>query len=305
VNAKYFLKKYSRILKHDIKYTSLIFDSINIVKRYRREIKVLKSLKRLGADIIRADDLYMNICEHNNKVCHIIGSGWSLNDSIRIIEKNNSFIIGFNHAALSGLIFDLYLIEPDYNYYEITNLYPKIIDDLIKLDKSDVLMKNVFTWDGKDIGYLMDSFGERVSFIYNIGITCGSPRNLHFWGKVLSRKNRKSIIQYKSSAITAIIIAKNSGFKKIVIHGVDFGGKYFYDADNYLHLNKYKPPEQKIYSYYQNTDDGITHPTAATEVGIQYMIPIINTTFIHEDVSLYCATGKSPLANMLPIYNHE
>ena len=44
---------------------------------------------------------------HSDKACHIIGSGYSLNDSKGKIN-NEDFVIGFNFAALANLDFDLF-----------------------------------------------------------------------------------------------------------------------------------------------------------------------------------------------------
>ena len=52
-------------------------------------------------------DKYRN---HSGKVCHIIGSGYSLNDSIAKIKKND-FVMGFNFAALANLDFDLFFLN--------------------------------------------------------------------------------------------------------------------------------------------------------------------------------------------------
>ncbi len=296
------IKQFGYYLKYDLQFSSLLFDYKNMVQRYRKENKVLHALKEMGASVIQARDLYMSLSKHNNKVCHIIGSGWSLNESQNVIDKKKSYVIGLNYAALSRLQFDLYFMEPDYCLPEVTNRYVNIIDDLVRLDKSSILMKNVYTCDGNKIGYLMDSYGNRVSFIHNVGISIKNRNNMKYWSKKLLKQGKKSIKQYKSTVITAIVIARNAGFKNIVMHGVDFGGKYFFDAEKYKHLRRYKPAKDEVYINHEETDSLLIHPTAKARGGIQYILPVIKNKFNDEGISLYCATHKSPSAKILPVY---
>lgn len=297
------IKQFAQNLKYKYKFSSLLFDYFNINRRFRKENKFLKELSGLGASVLFAEELYNNISKEAEKVCHIIGLGWSLNDSIGVIDKNNSFVIGMNNAAISGLKFDLYLMEPGGCTPERTYIQKKIINDLLNLEKERILMKNIYTCEQNKLKYLIDSYVDKLSFIHNIGITCGNEKNLNYWIKKLMYRDIKSIKQYRSTVITAILIAKNAGFKKIVIHGVDFGGEYFYDAEIFKNKESYKPPQNEKYKLYKKSKNTLIHPTANKKMGIQQVLPIFQDRLADKGVSLLCASKKSPLSKILRIYN--
>ena len=107
MKIKKHLKVIRNKLKDNIRYTSLIYDYINLIYRYLSENKLLKKIATEGGIVLSAEDLHKNMRNESCKVCHIIGLGWSLNDSMSRINRANSYIIGMNNGALSGLEFDL------------------------------------------------------------------------------------------------------------------------------------------------------------------------------------------------------
>ncbi len=52
--------------------------------------------------------------------------------------------------------------------------------------------------------------------------------------------------QFISTVVTGIFVAYHLGFEKIVVHGVDFGGKYFYDSDDFTGDINLRPDYNKI-----------------------------------------------------------
>ncbi len=61
-------------------------------------------LMEKGCQFKSNEELCRNIARNNQKICHIIGSGWSLNHTISSISEN-AYIMGFNSAAQADLSF--------------------------------------------------------------------------------------------------------------------------------------------------------------------------------------------------------
>ena len=83
----------------------------------------------------------------NNKVCHIIGSGYSLDFSKNKI-KSNDFVIGFNFAALEKLNFDLYFFEfAGSNCRDISIKQREVLNDLVLNKKRHLYFINFYIYN--------------------------------------------------------------------------------------------------------------------------------------------------------------
>lgn len=287
------------------RYTSILIDYININIRKKKENKLLRQIEDNGGNIINSQELVNIIKKENDKICHIVGLGGSLNNSKELIDTKNAYIIGMNEAAISGLKFDLYLMEPGDGSDNRTKRQTAIIDDLINRDDTLILMKNVYICENKGIGYLKENYLKKLSFIQNLGIVCGNDRNITHWCKRVLRFNSKYILQYKSTVVTAIAIAKNAGFKTIILHGVDFGGKYFYEDSIYSEYEKYIPPINSRYSHFLNNKENLIHPTSNKKSGMEKILLILNKILEHDGITLYSATESSPLSDIIKVYNEK
>lgn len=104
--------------------------------------------------------------------------------------------------------------------------------------------------------------------------------------------------QYKSTVISSIAFAKNIGFKNIVIHGLDFGGQYFYELDNFPEeKKKYIPPETSL------SRGKKVHQTAGSVCGTNDVLAHIRDILYKQDIHLFSATNDSPSSKILKVYS--
>lgn len=174
----------------------------------------------------------------DSKVCHIIGAGGSLNSSIDKISKKD-FVLGCNLAVLTDINFDFYTIEFASND-KITE--PKHITSYLvkrKLLKNNtiVIFKNL-TSEKIDRNFLKKTYQKSLNFITDYSWRCFNKKQLKFYleNKIFGKTEK--FYQYNSTLVLLISIAYNLKFKKIVLHGVDFGGKYFYSSKVNLNIKK-------------------------------------------------------------------
>ena len=186
----------------------------------------------------------------NKKICHIIGSGESLNQTKNIIEKGD-FVIGFNFSALSELDFDIYMIEFfGSNSKEISNIQFKVVEKFLK--KSTILIFKHLIHKRNSIKYLLKNYKAYNFFVLkDVLLTCSSKLSHQFLCKKLLLKTG-TFNQFSSSVIVALDIANSLNFDKIILHGVDLEGPYFFqdntkfkdylpfDSFNYEKLKKKK-----------------------------------------------------------------
>ncbi|WP_027306750.1 hypothetical protein [Candidatus Pelagibacter communis] len=174
----------------------------------------------------------------DSKVCHIIGAGGSLNSSIDKISKKD-FVLGCNLAVLADLNFDFYTIEFASND-KITE--PKHITSYLvkrKLLKNNtvVIFKNLIS-EKIDRNFLKKTYQKSLNFITDYSWRCFNKKQLKFYleNKIFGKTEK--FYQYNSTLVLLISIAYNLKFKKIILHGVDFGGKYFYSSKVNLNIKK-------------------------------------------------------------------
>lgn len=240
---------------------------------------------------------------NTTEICHIIGSGWSLNQSISSISEND-FVIGFNQAAISGIKSDLYFVEfGSVVESDITEKQFKLVQEVIKPHTDFVFFKNLWAMRN-DYNVVRDTWNTNVRYVNDIPVNCYNAKFLSQSLDVFLEDDPVFIRQYSSTALTLVKLAKDLGFKKIVLHGIDFGGKYFFDANNFddkLGLKKYLPnrSEQNIY---KKANSKSTHITSKDSFGLKYALPIVKQRFEEKGVDLYAGTEISPLSKVLPVY---
>ena len=284
---------------HMIYIMLLVSKNKRFVQKRLSKMQVRRSeVKNLSEVIIEAKRKIKN---KNSKVAHIIGSGWSLNQSKSIIQKSD-FIIGFNFAALSEIKFDVYFIEfGGYQYVDTSKLHADIVEKIVKPTDSLVYFKNV--WDEKnDVKYMKDHVKGNIPFILDYLMPCLSPQNLPQVIKFSLDKKSNYLPQYSSTAISSILLAYYLGFTDIVIHGLDFGGQYFYETTDY-DGNKLLVPTANKNNYYKKTStNNQTHVTAIKATGIKAIIPVLAKLLKDRGVSLYSASDLSPSSKLLPVF---
>jgi hypothetical protein len=195
--------KFNIIYKHRYKY-------IYLQKHYL--LKKLKKIKKIK----------------NSTICHIIGAGNSLNLSINKISKKD-FVFGCNLAALTNLNFDLYTIEfASYPIIGEPNLITHyLVKEKLLKKKSVVIYKNLTSEKINRI-FLKDKYQNHINLVADYSWRCFNNIQLEYYLKNKILDNKKKFYQYETSLILLISIAYQLNFHKIVLHGFDLEGEYFY-----------------------------------------------------------------------------
>tara|TARA_B100000949_G_C14268413_1_gene446147 strand:+ start:592 stop:1512 length:921 start_codon:yes stop_codon:yes gene_type:complete len=287
-----------------------IYLIVQTVMLKRRTNKAAANLGRAGINVLNMSELKEKILGKyvvkNDSVCHIIGSGWSLNNSQKRISPAD-YIIGFNQAAVSGLKFDLYFVEFGSLKEKETSLkQKKLIDEVILPQKGLVVFKNLWA-DRNEINFIVELWGRSVNYVKDIPVNCYNPKFLLQSMSIFMKNDSEYIRQYSSTALTLVKYAKDIGFKKIVLHGIDFGGKYFFEAEDFHNSNNltnYLPDKSKT-SIYIPSKDSKVHITATSGIGLRESLPIASKMLAKEGVKIYSADSNSPLSQILPIFSSK
>lgn len=232
-------------------------------------------------------------------ICHIIASGWSLNYSAKLIPENN-FVIGFNYAALSDIKFDVYFFEiGSCRFKELSENSLTIAREKLLKENCSIYFKNL--WEGcNDVDFIVNNWmdlsriiKDRVYLIKDIAHT-DKVVNYAF------TDNSVFLPQICSTTVTATILAYRAGFKKIIIHGLDFGGDHFYGVDGFIPNNTVK--EKIKISASNKIDKNAVHKTAQG-IGMKTILPSMYSFLKKNKVELYCAVNKSPSSEYIPVYD--
>lgn len=237
----------------------------------------------------------------NHHFCHVIGSGWSLATSMHLTDREDAYVIGFNFACLSSIKFDTYFIEfggPAYK--DIAVSQRACLDVFEKHFNGPVIFKNL--WDPmNDLEYASNLYKSSTKFIRDMAVPCYHEKYLETACKTYLEPDWFYLRQYQSTALTAINYARMLGFKNIVLHGIDFGGGYFFDLPDFSDVKALAPPRTNPIGYSTEARKN-RHPTAVGNVGINKIFPLIQSQLSKEGVKIYAATRYSPLSKILPIY---
>ncbi|GAB6069490.1 hypothetical protein JCM30760_05870 [Thiomicrorhabdus hydrogeniphila] len=236
-----------------------------------------------------------------SKVCHIIGSGWSLHESVTVISDKD-FVIGFNYAGLIGIPFDVYFVEFGGDTVKnISHQHLSIVEDYVSKHTNLIFFKNL--WEDKN----------DMEFVNNNWLGIATPIKDRIY-PMLDKKYLDSVIeamlsdrtdylpQLTSSVVTSIILAYKAGFEKIVVHGLDFGGRYFYEVDGFQVDSTYIPDKKPEGGFYGITKKNSVHPTASGNAGMKEVVPELKACLKKRGVNLFCATSISPVSRVLPLY---
>jgi hypothetical protein len=172
----------------------------------------------------------LNQCGRSDISAHVFGSGSSAIETRKLIDdKSHTFGCNLTLALL-----------PKWDYGFVERLqddrYGKMqMDILLAREFSKVIIKNNYPHkcnkNRSNIKLLLDE--ELPVFILMESQLIGEKNNLATIVSLILDNKASYITQYASSILTMIIFAVRSGYTEIVLHGVDFGGKSFYDSDEF------------------------------------------------------------------------
>lgn len=232
--------------------------------------------------------------------CHILASGWSLNHSYETIDRTRSFVIGFNFSFLKCSNPDLHFIEnasiKDLRFFVNTYQTYFALEKFNVFSNSKVIFKNLSELKNsvRLIGAL---YSDRAFFI--------KDRHFRIFGSkgvapVVTQMcaETRDLPQAVSSVVGLAVLAKMMGFKRIIVHGLDFQGPHFYgrDASDIIFNNGALPQPLNL--------DGCgfeLHKTAVGEngVGVVSVIRALKDELKKYDVEILAASKLSPSAEVL------
>lgn len=198
--------------------------------------------------------------------CHIWGSGSTADITKNFIKHERSFFhIGFGFSCLLDIDFNFYFIEnsskKNLDFLKVQN---NALAKFIDTKKTILAFKNL--WQEKnDMDLAYETYKNKTLFIRDLIIPHYNMSDFAINNTIdkLLHDDPNYFRESCSSIITSIIFAKFLGFKKIVLHGVDFYGDYFFDKGAYIKkYSEFIPPHVKnIYDKkWRNSQN--KHPTA-------------------------------------------
>jgi len=297
-----------KILKNKIKSNFIIFLIFNFLT-YLKTIYIYRFIlrKNIRKKIIKKKKLLEILLQKKkgkkSGICHIIGSGNSIIHSRHKINITNDFIMGCNLAALMDLKFDFYSVEfasinKEYEpKYTVRNIVKR---KLIK-ENTVIIFKNLSS-NKLDLNFL-NSFVGITNFILDYSWRCFNKMQLKYYiHNYLLKKNKEIFYQYNSTLILLISIAYELNFKKIVIHGLDFGGKYFFSNQKSIYKNKHLIHKNEL-SVYENINiNKKGNYQKHKALNMQRMFKLISDSLIQNKVTLYSGTKNSASSKFLKIF---
>ncbi|MFH4893843.1 hypothetical protein [Vibrio diabolicus] len=294
---------YLKLMKVFYKFGSL--DRGTLTRIFKLYIKS-KRLKRIGVESINLKELIGRIeSKRQNKTCHIIGSGASLNGSKKIIDAQD-YVMGCNYSGISRIKHDLYFTE--FAGESCKNVFEdhKQIIKTLKRQGTLTLFKNIWH-ERNEIEYISDLFSEQgVMYIEDYIIhNKWSRYELDSWYDYILNQEETFLPQMSSSVVTMLFLAIRCGFDKIYIHGVDFGGLYFYQSECYdnsgfQNMNVFQVKSNNMATY--NNPDKV-HATARSKVGISEVLSFFNSKA--SNVNIIAAKKGGKLDIILKEHNYE
>lgn len=269
-----------------------------LILRFESIVQWLRAskLKRLGMqEFVASIDGFDSSLE-----CHILASGWSLNHSYETIDRTKSFVIGFNFSFLKCNDPDLHFIEnasvKDLRFFVNTYQTYFAMEKFNVFTSSKVIFKNLSELKNsvRLVGML---YSDKAYFM----------RDKHF--RIFGSKGVTPVVtqmcaetqglpQAVSSVVGLAVLAKMMGFKKIIVHGLDFQGPHFYGRDASDIIFNDKPIPQPL-----SLDEcGLElHRTAVGEngVGVVSVIRALKHELKKYDVEIFAASKLSPSAKIL------
>lgn len=183
----------------------------------------LSQLTRLADDRVKPGE-----------VCHVIGSGASIFDTISLINDAD-FVVGFEFTGLiSEIAHDVIFFDHGGRRCEAISKQCLEISDLLEAS----VIKIFKNWEMKDNDpfFIRDNWSSRAKILHDIAVMNYKHSYTEYLiGKSLSKKS-DIFVQIQNTTSAGIVLGFHLGYKEIVLHGVDLGGDYFYsNLPSYLH----------------------------------------------------------------------
>ena len=171
-NLKNYLRSKLKSYIYSIEFLHELSVGAKIVKKKWLMNKLERKAKKLGIDFTGPLDLEKPDIERY-KVCHIIGSGWSVEKSRDLIFAEDAYVIGFNFACLADIPFNLYFVEfGGYECQDIAYAQKRALDkfNINPENNTKVIFKNL--WQSRnDLEFALKLYGDQVDYARDVPIT--------------------------------------------------------------------------------------------------------------------------------------
>ena len=196
--------------------------------------------KQKGLNFIKVNQLVSLLAPQveSYNVCHIIGTGFSVWDSIKKV-RSCDFCFGFQYSALiERLKFNLVFFElGGSKVFQEAEQGLAIADGLPQ--STIKVFKNAFSHHN-DFEFIKKHWSCRALLLADQACMNYDRNYTDFLIKRSLDRATEVFIQVQNTTYIGIILAFQLGFRNIVLHGVDLGGAYFYSKLP-EHLQEYTP----------------------------------------------------------------
>lgn len=237
----------------------------------------------------------------HRQVCHIVGSGWSLAESMSSVRPGD-YAVGYNLAALSGLAFDAYYTERTNERVPGINLFYRNMLQLAGV--RGPYIKNLY-----ERGATLEAINFHIEDgaipfkTFNVGgyFRRGDEQSLCSY---LLDGRGPYLLQYRSTLMLLIVIYAKFGFRRIVLHGHDLSGPYYFDVAEFELAKQLNPREHGILPRQVPswTDGHLIDQRFSREPRLTDLLPVLANALSERGTGLYAASPASPIAGLLPVF---
>ena len=219
-----------KIMNNHVKYKTLKKPILQLLKNNYPYEKILTG-KSLLSLIIKS--------KKPKHTCHILGSGLTCLSSVADIDSKNEYVMGLSYSNLYYSKPDIIFLEAANERTKINRIRSRIISKSINHgDDIPVIWKNLYMTDTEISKETINKYFKCNNyFLIDYGLIPFNKNNISTYNYCLKNfinsKYDIGIPQYQNSIVTLIGIASKI-FKRIIIHGCDMGGDWFYDSEKFL-----------------------------------------------------------------------
>lgn len=270
--------------------SKLIIAGENVIQLFRIYVLEKAGMCRLPTSLAVSD----------KPVCHVLGSGWSLNESYQLIDRTSSFVVGFNFSFIKCSDPDIHFIEnastADARFFINTMDHYAGLERYRVFDKTNVVFKNMSELKNT-IKIIKWMYAKKAYYIKDKHYRIFSNQSLRpILIEMLSQK--ECLPQAVSSVISMILFARQSGYKLIVVHGVDFYGPHYYG----MSLKDAIYSEDFICNSAVQSELFHATATGKSGIGVREILVELKTILAREGIQLFSAVPQSPSAKVLGSY---
>lgn len=245
-----------------------------------------------NSEIVKRKDI-INFLENlrinrGTEEINFIGSGRSALKAIDNLSKDN-LVIGGNFTCLLPIYHHLYFTQWCGKKHK--KILPKIKEIYSKRSRYiGLLITNNLSNKFNELPISSD-YSISSKYLYEASMPIVSKNQLKYFVKQSLTSKNEFICQSSSSTVTAIFLAYLSGFKKINLYGVDYGGGYFWDLEEFKNNTKdiMLMPDEPIRDYkygavnlYPKPKKSFQHGTELATVPVSKVIEELKKYFEKE-----------------------